>query len=117
MRFLKSLNSLKFFKLPTTLEIESIMTDLDDTPLLLLHAGVDRDGREAVLRQQGGEGLAALDALDKDDDLVEVKRVKQAEELAVLLLVQEVDVVLLETVQGQLGLVVNVDLHGLKLAV
>ena len=46
--------------------------------------------------------------------LVELERIQQLEELAVLLRVLQLDVVLLQPVQGQLGLVVDVDLHRLQ---
>ena len=45
--------------------------------------------------------------------LVELERIQQLEELAVLLRVLQLDVVLLQPVQCQLGLVVDVDLHGI----
>jgi hypothetical protein len=45
--------------------------------------------------------------------LVELENVEQFEELPVLLAVLELDVVLLQAVQGQLRLVVNVHLHRL----
>jgi hypothetical protein len=54
------------------------------------------------------------DRLDKDAHLVELEVVEQVVELAVLLLLLELEVVLLKTVQGQLGLVVDVDLEGLR---
>ena len=46
--------------------------------------------------------------------LVELQNVEQLEEFAVLLVVLQLDVVLLEAVKGQLGLIVDVDLHRLK---
>jgi hypothetical protein len=45
--------------------------------------------------------------------LVELENVEEFEELPVLLAVLELDVVLLQAVQGQLRLVVNVHLHRL----
>ena len=46
--------------------------------------------------------------------LIELEHIQQLEELPVLLGVLELNVVLSQTVQGQLGLVVDVDFHGLK---
>ena len=46
--------------------------------------------------------------------LVELEDVEELEELPVLLSVLQLDVVLLQAVEGQLGLVVDVDFHGLK---
>lgn len=45
--------------------------------------------------------------------LVELQNVQQIEKFPVLLVVLQLDVVLLQAVQGQLGLVVHKDLHGL----
>jgi endonuclease III len=67
-----------------------------------------------VLDEELVEGNASLHALDEDDDLVEVQAVKEREELAVLLLVKQVDVVLLEGMQRQLRVVVDVHLHRLR---
>ena len=46
--------------------------------------------------------------------LVKLQNVQKLEQLPVLLRVLELDVVLLEAVQGQLGLVVDVDFHRLQ---
>lgn len=46
-------------------------------------------------------------------DLVELEVVEQVVELSVLLLLLELEEVLLQTVQGELGLVVDVDLERL----
>ena len=45
--------------------------------------------------------------------LVEFQNVQQLEQLPVLLGILELDVVLSQSVQGQLGLVIDVDLHRL----
>ena len=68
---------------------------------------------EVALAQQAVELLGARDAAHEDDDLVEVERVEQVVELAVLLALAEHDVVLHEAVERELGLVVDVDLHRL----
>lgn len=72
---------------------------------------------EVALAQEAVELLGSRDRADKDDDLVEVERVEQVVELAVLLALAEHHVVLHEAVQRELGLVVDVDLHRLFLAV
>jgi len=46
--------------------------------------------------------------------LVELEAVQQIVELSVLLALGELDKVLLKTVEGQLGLVVDVNLEGLR---
>jgi len=79
--------------------------------LLLVHASVDVDGGEVLVFQELVECDASLHALDKDDDLVELERVEQVEELSVLLLFLELAVVLSETVKGELGVIVHVHLH------
>ena len=48
--------------------------------------------------------------------LVELERVEKLEQLAVLLVVLQLDVVLLQTVQRQLRVVVHVHFHGLQKA-
>ena len=47
----------------------------------------------------------------EDDDLVELESVQQVVELAVLLGLVQAHEVLLQSVQGQLGVVVDEDLH------
>lgn len=46
--------------------------------------------------------------------LVELEHVQQIKQFPVLLVVLQLDVVLLQAVQGQLGLVVHKYLHGLR---
>jgi hypothetical protein len=79
-------------------------------PLLLADTGVDSDTGEVALAQQLVELVGTLGALDEDDNLVELQVVQQVVQLAVLLLLAQLDVVLLETVQGELGVVIDVDL-------
>mmetsp|Transcript_3033 Transcript_3033/g.8215 ORF Transcript_3033/g.8215 Transcript_3033/m.8215 type:complete len:398 (-) Transcript_3033:169-1362(-) len=80
-------------------------------PLLLLHPSVDANRREAAVPQEFVEGNRPINALDEDHHLVEVQRVKQVVKLSVLLALLHVHVVLHQTVQGELGLVVHVDFH------
>jgi hypothetical protein len=47
-------------------------------------------------------------------NLVELKDVKQLEKLLVLLVLLQLDIVLLQTVQGEFSFVIDIDLHGLK---
>lgn len=95
---------------------------------------MDTYGREVLLHQQLGQCSATLNGLHEDDDLkksqqkcsqhktllgsdspylVELQDIKQVEELSVLLPVLQLDIVLLESMEGQFGLVVNVNFHGL----
>ena len=78
----------------------------------LLHAGMNGGRGEVAFVEQSVELPGPGHALDKDDHLVEVEGIQQVVELLVLLLLLEHDVVLDETVEGQLGLVVDVNLHG-----
>jgi hypothetical protein len=52
----------------------------------------------------------------KRTDLVELEVVQKLVELPVLFLLLELEVVLLETVEGQLGLVIDVDLEWLPIS-
>lgn len=81
--------------------------------LLLVKTRVNSDRGEVALSQQTVELVGTVDRLDKDADLVEFELVEQVVELAVLGVLGELDKVLLETVQGELGLVIDVDFKGL----
>jgi hypothetical protein len=76
---------------------------------------VDGDGGEITFTEKTIEFTGSADGFDKDDDLVEFEGVEEVVEFAVLLGFGEADKELLETVQGQLGLVVDVNLEGLEL--
>lgn len=79
-------------------------------PLLLLETAVDGDGREVAVDEQFVERGGARDRLDKDDELVELERVEEVDELAVLGRLLELHVVLLQAVERELGALVDVDL-------
>lgn len=83
----------------------------DNLPLFLTDTRVHSDTREVALPKQLVELGRTLGALDEDDHLVELKVVEQVVQLAVLLLLVQLDVVLLQTVKGELGIVINVDLE------
>ena len=57
---------------------------------------------------------SAVSPVDEDDDLVELERIEQIVELAILLLLSQLHVVLLKTVKSQLRLVVDENLDGLN---
>jgi hypothetical protein len=59
---------------------------------------------EKLIKLGASEGRA-----DEDDDLVELEAVKKIVELAVLLLLVELHIVLLQTVQRQFLLVIDID--------
>lgn len=71
---------------------------------------MNSDTREVALREEPVKLRRAQSALHKDDHLIELKLIKEVVQLPVLLLLVELDVILLETVQGKLSLVVNVNL-------
>lgn len=75
---------------------------------------MDRDRGEVALAQEGVELGGARDRLDEDADLVELERVEEVVQLAVLGRLLQADVVLLQSVQGELLLVVDVDLERLR---
>jgi len=76
--------------------------------LLLGHAGVDSDGGEVALAQELVEFSSTLGALDKDDDLVELELVQKIIKLTVLLTLFQLDIILLKTVEGELGVLINI---------
>lgn len=82
---------------------------------LLIHSPVDSNGREILLNQQLSQSNASLHALDENDDLVEFQDIQKLEQFSILFCILQLAVMLLQTVQSQLGLVVNVNLHGLKI--
>lgn len=81
---------------------------------LLGHSTVNCDGGEVLVGQERGQSLASLHRLHENDDLVELEHVEELEEFFVLLVLLQLDVVLLQAVQGELCLVVDVNFHGLK---
>lgn len=81
-------------------------------PFLLGDATVDSNAGEVALRQQSIQLGCSLGALDKNDDLVELQLIEEVVQLPVLLPLLKLYVVLLETVEGELGLVVHVNLEG-----
>ena len=82
-------------------------------PFLLLEPGVDSDTGEVLLDEELVEVLAAVDAVHEDDALVELDGVEDVDELAVLLLLGQGHVVLLESFEGQLALIINEDIERL----
>lgn len=90
------------------LEVLEALVDLD--PLVLAEVTVHGLGRQSLLVQDLGQLDCVRDGLDEDDDLVEVKGIDQVSQLGVLLVFGELHVVLLQTVQGELRLVLDEDL-------
>lgn len=81
--------------------------------LVLLQVGVDADRGEVAVLQQLGQLHSSLDLGHEDHNLVEVKDIQQVVQLLVLLGFVQLHEVLLQTVQSQLGVIVDEDLHGL----
>lgn len=82
-----------------------------DLPLLLADTRVNCDTGEVALAQQLVQLVGTLGALDEDDNLVELEVVQKLIQLAVLLLLVELDVVLLQAVEGELGIIIDIDLQ------
>jgi len=92
-----------------SLEVLELLVAFDT--FFLLDTGVDSGTGEVALAQKVVELLASLGRANEDDDLVELQLIKEVVELPVLLTLVKLHVVLLQTVKGQLLLVVNVDLE------
>lgn len=75
---------------------------------------MDETCRKVLLLQVGGQGGGPRGIADENDHLVEVERVQHVTQLAVLVLFVEFDVVLVETVQRELLVIIDGDLQRLK---
>jgi len=84
----------------------------ENLPLGLSQTGVDGDTGEVLLAKKLIQLDGAVNALHENDDLVELQAVKQLAENAVLVLLLDVGVELLQTVKSELGLIVDVDFQG-----
>ena len=80
-------------------------------PFFLLDARVNCGTGEVALAQKVVKLLASLGGANEDDDLVELQLIEEVVELPVLLTLVKLHVILLQTVKGQLLLVVDVDLE------
>lgn len=74
---------------------------------------MDSNTGEVALPQKLVQLVGTESAFDKDNDLVELQGVKKVTEFAIFLLFAQLDVVLLETVESELCVVVNVHLEGI----
>ena len=81
-------------------------------PLFEAHSAVDGLGGDCVLVEHFVEFDGVVHLAHEDDNLVELELVDQIHELADLIALIEADVVLAETVQGELALVLDEDLGG-----
>lgn len=78
--------------------------------LFLAQSSVNADGRKVALLQKPVELSGARDLGDENDDLVELESIQKVVQFAILLRLFQADKVLLKTVEGQLGVVVDVNL-------
>lgn len=85
--------------------------DFRHLPLFLADTRVHRNTGEVTLAQELVQFICSESALHKDNNLVELKVVQEFVQLPVLLRFAELDVVLLKTVEGELGVVIHVDLE------
>jgi len=94
----------------TLVELLKLLVTLN--ALLLSDARMDSNTGEVALAQKLVKLCGAECALDEDDDLIEFKLIEQIIELTILLAFANLQVVLLETVEGKLGLIIDVDFKG-----
>lgn len=85
---------------------------MSNLPLLLADTRVNSDRREVALSKEFVELGGTDGASNKDDDLIELEIIQQLVQLAVLLLLLQFNVVLLETVESELGVLVDIVLSG-----
>jgi hypothetical protein len=76
-------------------------------PLLLRDTSVNCFRRNCVFVQDLSQFRRVGNGLNENDDLVEIKGIDQVDEFLDLLVGLELDVVLLQAVQGQLGLILD----------
>lgn len=74
---------------------------------------MDADGWEVALCQQPVQLIRTSNLGHKDDNLVEFQYIQQIIQLAVLLRLSEFDVVQIQSMKGELGIVIDVNLHGI----
>lgn len=78
-------------------------------PLMLLHGSMTSDGRDGLFIQVLAEEVGSFSLPHEDDHLVELELVNQFQQSLDLLVLRYLQVVLSQTMQSQLGLVVNKD--------
>lgn len=93
--------------------LEGLEVSITLDALILLQVSVNCNGGEVVLAQQMVKHLSSVNALDEDNNLVEMQRVEQVNKLLDLFLLLDLDKVLLKTVKSEFALVVNKDLEGI----
>jgi len=79
--------------------------------LLLFHDRVNANRGEVAVVQKLVQLGGAIDRLDEDDTLIEFQGVKQIYQFAILLVLLKLHVVLLQTMESELGAIVDVDLQ------
>lgn len=75
---------------------------------------MNADGREILFGQQLGQCHTTLHRFHENDHLIELQHVQQFEQFFVLLVLLQLNVMLLQTVQCQFGFIIDIHLHGLK---
>ncbi len=93
--------------------LEGLEVSITLYALILLQVSVNCNRGKVVLAQQMVKHLSSVNALDEDNNLVEMQRVEQVNKLLDLFLLLDLDKVLLETVKSEFALVVNEDLEGI----
>jgi hypothetical protein len=82
--------------------------------LLLLNTSVNTDTREIAFDQQLVQLVGSCNGLYEDDDLVEFERVEEIIQFTILCTLFQSNKVLLETMEGELGLIIDVDFKRLR---
>lgn len=83
-------------------------------PLFLRHSRMNTNGREIALDQQFVQLNSTRHRLHKHAHLIELQRIQQIIQLSIFLILLQLEVVLLQSMQRQLCLVIHVDLKRLK---
>ena len=74
---------------------------------------MDRDAREVAFAEKPIELGGTAGALNENDDLIELEIVEEIIKLSILFTFVELDIVLLQPVEGELGLIIDVNLQGI----
>jgi len=78
---------------------------------ILRHTGMDTNGRKVAVNQQLVQFNSTTNGTDKDTDLIKLQRIQQIVQLAVLSILLQLAIVLLQSVQSQLCLIVHINLE------
>jgi hypothetical protein len=75
---------------------------------------VNCNGREVTILKELVQFNASAHRANKDNHLVKLQRIQQVHQLAILLVFEQLNKVLLQAMKSQFGTIVDVDLQGLN---